>query len=206
MQSEEYVREGTLHALQSLEAQLDAKLQELGSLEDDDLRRIRIQRLKAIKLEAQKKEEWRIQGHGWYQEIADQKQWFDEVKNNQRVVCHFYRPTSDSCQILDKHLEILARKHIETRFIKINAEKSPFLSDRLGIEILPTIIMTKDNFTEDRIEGFDELGGTMRFPTLVLEKRLSLKGIIDIDPEEFAKSKRAAEQEAREGEDSDDDW
>lgn len=31
-------------------------------------------------------------------------------------------------QIVDKHLTLLARKHLETKFCKISAEKCPFLT------------------------------------------------------------------------------
>jgi len=47
--------------------------------------------------------------------------------------------------------------------------------------LLPTIICTLNNFTHDRIEGFDELGGIDTFATEILEKRLSKNGIIDYD-------------------------
>ena len=36
---------------------------------------------------------------------------------------------------MDKHLAILAPKHVETKFCKINAEKCPFLTDRLKIRL-----------------------------------------------------------------------
>jgi hypothetical protein len=39
------------------------------------------------------------------------------------------------CKILDKHLAVLAKKHMETKFCKINAEKTPFLCDRLKIKV-----------------------------------------------------------------------
>ena len=41
------------------------------------------------------------------------------------------------CKILDKHLNVLAKRHIETKFCKINAEKCPFLCDRLKIKVNP---------------------------------------------------------------------
>ena len=36
---------------------------------------------------------------------------------------------------MDKHLALLAPKHVETKFCKINAEKCPFLTDRLKIRL-----------------------------------------------------------------------
>ena len=37
------------------------------------------------------------------------------------------------CKIVDKHLALLAPKHVETKFCKINATKCPFLVERLKI-------------------------------------------------------------------------
>lgn len=54
-------------------------------------------------------------------------------------------------QVVDKHLSILAKKHIETRFIKIHAEKSPFLAEKLKIVVLPTIALIKNAKVDDYV-------------------------------------------------------
>lgn len=43
------------------------------------------------------------------------------------MVAHFYR-ASEPCRIMDMHLQRLAASHLETKFIRLNAEKSPFLT------------------------------------------------------------------------------
>lgn len=45
---------------------------------------------------------------------------------------------------MDKHLSILAKQHIETRFVKINAEKAPYLAEKLRIVVLPTLALIKN--------------------------------------------------------------
>ena len=50
------------------------------------------------------------------------------VTQTQRVVCHFYHQDFERCKVLDKHLQILARKHFDTRFIKLSAPVSETLS------------------------------------------------------------------------------
>ena len=70
---------------------------------------------------------------------------------------------------------------IRTKFCKINAENCPFLAEKLNIVLLPTIILTKDNFVADRIEGFDELGGRDDFTIDVLERRLAKNQVIDYE-------------------------
>jgi hypothetical protein len=37
------------------------------------------------------------------------------------VVCHFYHRDFERCKIVDKHLALLAKKYMETRFIKLSA-------------------------------------------------------------------------------------
>ena len=62
---------------------------------------------------------------------------------HRQVVIHFYRPSTLRCQIVDRHLGELAQGHLETRFLKINAEKCPFLVEKLRIIMLPTILCVK---------------------------------------------------------------
>lgn len=54
-------------------------------------------------------------------------------------------------QVMDKHLSILAKQHIETRFVKINAEKSPFLAEKLKIIVLPTLALIKNAKVDDYV-------------------------------------------------------
>ena len=69
-----------------------------------------------------------LQGHGEYSEVAEEKDFFDITRKSKNVVCHFYRDDFFRCKVVDKHLALLARKHLETKFCKINAEKCPFLT------------------------------------------------------------------------------
>ena len=93
-----------------------------------------------------------------YLELTDTKEFFNAAKKSARMVVHFYRSVTPRCQIVDAHLERLAPKHLETRFVKIDAEKNPFLVERLGIILMPTIVLIKDGKTDHAIHGFDELG------------------------------------------------
>lgn len=53
--------------------------------------------------------------------------------------------------MVDKHLSILAKQHIETRFVKIQAEKSPFLAEKLKIVVLPTLALIKNAKVDDYV-------------------------------------------------------
>lgn len=100
-------------------------------------------------------------------------------KKSPNIVVHFYRDSTERCKIVDKHLQILAKKHIEAKFCKVNAEKSPFLTQRLRIKVIPTVALIKDNKTKDYIVGFDDLGGRDDFSTEMLEWRIAQSGAID---------------------------
>lgn len=52
---------------------------------------------------------------------------------------------------MDKHLNILAQQHLETRFLKVHAEKSPFLTERLRIVVLPTLALVKNAKVDDYV-------------------------------------------------------
>lgn len=59
-------------------------------------------------------------------------------------------------QVMDKHLSILAKQHIETRFVKIQAEKSPFLAERLKIVVLPTLALIKNAKVDDYVVRYTD--------------------------------------------------
>ena len=168
-----------LQATQIMEQQVDAEINRLDHMEEDDFEQLRRKRMMQLKKAQEQKQEWLAQGHGKYEEIADEKEFFDVSKKSKNMVCHFYRDSTFRCKIIDKHLNILAPKHIETKFVKINAEKCPFLVERLRIKVMPTICIAKEGKTVDYIVGFDDLGGHDEFPTEMLEWRLGGADVIN---------------------------
>ncbi|KAL7189304.1 hypothetical protein ACSBR1_039031 [Camellia fascicularis] len=131
---------------------------------------------------AEKRSRWIALGHGEYSEIPIEKDFFSVVKASDRVVCHFYRENWP-CKVMDKHLSILAKQHIETRFVKIHAEKSPFLVEKLKIVVLPTLALIKSTKVDDYVVGFNELGGTDEFSTEELEERLAKAQVVFFEGE-----------------------
>eukprot|EP00252_Welwitschia_mirabilis_P010036 TRINITY_DN23081_c0_g1_i1.p1 TRINITY_DN23081_c0_g1~~TRINITY_DN23081_c0_g1_i1.p1 ORF type:complete len:220 (-),score=44.49 TRINITY_DN23081_c0_g1_i1:487-1146(-) len=181
-----------LTVAKAVEEKLDEEISKLDldveKPDEDDLERIREKRLQQLKKMAAKKQQWLSLGHGEYQEIPSEKEFFSVVKASERVVCHFYRENWP-CKVMDKHMSLLAKKHIETRFVKIHAEKSPFLAERLKIVVLPTLALIKNAKVEDYVVGFDDLGATDEFSTEELEERLGKSKIINIDGEFSSKFK-----------------
>lgn len=166
-----------------VETYVDAEIERLDNLNQDDIQTIRQKRLKEMKKQAERKEEWLQIGHGQYQELKDEKEFFDEQKKSERFICHFYRESTFRCKIVDKHMDILARKHVESRFVKIDAERAMWLAQRLKIKVLPTIACIFNSKTKDYIVGFDDLGGMDDFPTEMLEWRLSIAEMLDYNGE-----------------------
>lgn len=123
-----------------------------------------------------RKEDWLSRGHGKLTEVQE-KDFFKEMKGEERLLCLFYRE-SPPCQVMRKHLGALASSHIETKFLMIEAEKAPFLAERLKIWMLPTIALVKNEKTTDYIVGLDDMGGIEDFDTSVLESRLIESGIL----------------------------
>ncbi|PAV72033.1 hypothetical protein WR25_22465 [Diploscapter pachys] len=165
-----------MKAAKIVEEQIDTEMNRLENLEEDDLEVIRRKRMEELKKAQKNKIEKLSIGHGKYEEVADEKEFFEATKKSQNVVCLFYLPSNFRCKIVDKHFEKLAQRHIETRFIKVQ-----FLVTRLNIRVIPTIAIVKDQQTVDYIRGFDDLGGTDEFKTEVLENRLARSGALSID-------------------------
>lgn len=153
--------------LKEKEAEIDEEMARLDAIKDDEdeLERIRAERRDSMMKKHKEDQENRARGHGSYVEITDEREFFEAAKKSKRVICHFSRPATWRCDIVDKHLHILAKKHVETRMIKINAEKAPYLCEKLRIMMLPTIVLIKDGKTDHSIIGFDEFGGHDEFST-----------------------------------------
>ncbi len=168
-----------LGAAQMMEQQIDAEIEKLDKMDDDDREELQRKRYAALKKQQDQKKEWLQLGHGKYEELAEEKDFFDTCKKSAKVVCHFYKDDTFRCKIVDKHLALLAQKHIETKFVKLNVEKSPFLTQRLHIKVIPTICLSRDSKTVDYIVGFTDLGGIDEFSTEMLEWRIACADVVN---------------------------
>jgi len=55
------------------------------------------------------------------------------------------------------HLGKLAPRHVETKFVKINAEKAMFFVEKLTIRSLPTVALFFDGVCSNKIVGYQGL-------------------------------------------------
>lgn len=67
------------------------------------------------------------------------------------------------------------------QFCKIDAEKSPYLVEKLNVWVMPTIVLIKDGQTVHHLRGFDELGGTQDFSTEMLCYVLSTYNVLNYE-------------------------
>ncbi|XP_058084951.1 thioredoxin domain-containing protein PLP3A-like [Magnolia sinica] len=146
-------------------------------MDDPELEKLHADRIAALKKEAEKRQALKRQGHGEYREISE-GEFLGEVTGSEQVVCHFYHREFYRCKIVDKHLKALAPRHLETKFIKMDAENAPFFVSKLAIKTLPCVILFRNGVAIDRLVGFQDLGGKDDFTTAALENILIKKGII----------------------------
>ena len=162
---------------------LDEEPEDKDADDDPELRRIRESRLRQIRSQQTERLENLAKGHGQFREVV-QDEFLAEVTSSQRVVCHFYHREFIRCAVMDKHLVKLAGQHIETKFIKINAEKAPFFVDKLKIMTMPTVALFIDGICIDKILGFEGLTHDMpagkedEWPTIVLARLLAKKNMV----------------------------
>lgn len=191
-----------LQTAQAQERAIEDEISQYDALLNDDraLEAIRAKRLQELQRGQAQRQRWRVAGHGTYQDLADgqnsrdvARAFFEASKASQNLVVHFYRPSSRYCDIFHAHLEKLAGQHLETRFCKINVEgcdsqdggPASFLVEKLGIHVMPTLVLIKDRKSIHHIKGFDELGGTADFSTKALEYVLGYCGVINHDDTEM---------------------
>lgn len=176
------VEEKILEATQVIEEQVDAAIQKLDNMDMDELDVLQRNRAAALRKQMKQKEEWIANGHGEYSTFTSEKEFFDAGKKSERLVLHCYRSSTMRCAIVDKHLDLLADKHIEAKFCRLDVEKAPSLCERLRICEYPTIILCKNSVKSvECIVGFDELGGVDDFSTEMMEWRIAKAGVINYD-------------------------
>lgn len=185
--------------LQNSKAQESALNEEISRYDDllnsndSELEILRERRLAKMKKIHEQKAKWRGLGHGSYVSLGEgqnggdtAKAFFDASKASARLLVHFHRPSTRSCDVFHAHLEKIAAKHLETRCVKINVDMvvedgangsgAAYLVDKLGIIMMPTIVIVKDRKAMHHIRGFDELGGTEDFSTEALEWLVGMHG------------------------------
>ena len=168
----------------------DEELELTDDENDPELALIKAKRMAEMQKEYAKTQEQRKKGHGDYVEVT-QDEFLANVTKSTFTVCAFYHADFERCKIVDKHMSILAQKHFETKFIRVDAAKCPFFIEKLAIKMLPCVICFIDGKAVDRIVGFEDFGGNDNFTTSQFLKRLWQSGVIENETGVFYKAKNA---------------
>lgn len=180
-------------------------------LDDPDILKIRNKRLNELRSEHDHKKELLAKGHGTYNEVVEEN-FLKEVCNAAAmsaadkfgyensedtsgksgfVICHFFHKDFEKCKVIDMHLRRIAHQHLESKFIRVDAEKTPFFVDKLRIRVLPCIIVFNNGVAcpeENRIMGYEGLADDMpedkkdEFPMARLQEKLADLGCIKYFP------------------------
>ena len=114
--------------------------------------------------------------------IVDQKDFFGVCKGSQKVIVLFTRDSNKYGQVMMEHMTLLAQQHLEARFVWVDAENAPFLTDKLNIWMLPTICCIIDNNVKEQHNGLNEIDGSGKYSSGMLEYLLHLDGMLDEAP------------------------
>ena len=79
-----------------------------------------------MKRQKEKRQEWIKNGHGEYEEIPEEKDFFEVSKKSESVVCHFYTDGNERCKVL--LCTQLTSLEVKCTFavVKIHSFDSPF--------------------------------------------------------------------------------
>ncbi|KAH7343505.1 thioredoxin-like protein [Rhizoctonia solani] len=155
------------------------KLFEELEKDEFDMSGLREKRMEELKAQIAQVRDMRENEHGRLTEITDEKEVIKTSANESRCIIHFYHRDFRRCDIMNKHLEILASRHFKTRFIKVFVENVPWLVEKLQVKVLPCVICFVRGVSKDKIVGFEELGNEDGFKTATLELRLTQSGVVD---------------------------
>merc|ERR1711924_544676 len=114
--------------------------------------------------------------------MGDQQEFFACNKASERMVAIFTRNSNKYGKAMLEHAELLAQRHLEARFLWVDAENAPFLTDRLNIYMLPTIVCIQDNEVHKQHNGLNEIDGTGKYSSGTLEYLLHIDGMLDESP------------------------
>ncbi|KAJ3489719.1 hypothetical protein NLI96_g1942 [Meripilus lineatus] len=151
-----------------------------AEIENDDNAGLREHGMQELKREMERLQQMKSSGHGRYDEMTDEKEVIRTSAHEPKCVVHFYHSNFKRCEIMDKHLAKLAPKYFSTRFLRVFVENVPWLVEKLGIKVLPCVVVFIDGVTKSRIVGFEELGNSDEFETATLEWKLLNSGLLSL--------------------------
>jgi len=84
---------------------------------------------------------------------------------------------------------------MEARFIWVDAENAPFLTDKLNIYMLPTVCCIKNNKVHKQHNGMNDIDGSGKYSTGTLEYLLHTDEMLNEAPLYDKELERQAEED-----------
>jgi hypothetical protein len=107
------------------------------------------------------------------QEWTCERSLIHQISQENNVILLIDHPAFPRCAIMRHHLNALAGRVPGYRFYSIQGNRSPFLTGKFFIKVLPTVLVfSAGGNCKDSLVGFDELGNRDDFTTEQLKKRL----------------------------------
>jgi thioredoxin 1 len=96
-------------------------------------------------------------------------EWDDLVGTTGPVLVYFQAPWSNLCRTLEPHLNALA-EHFRARvsLVRLNADECPDLCERLGVTLVPTLLLYSHGEELARFHGDSRQGELIRALYLAL--------------------------------------
>lgn len=122
-------------AEQDSDTSIDQLLQELDDDEGEYLSKYRDQRLEQISEHLKTvKNNVESGDYGSVKTFTDENQLIKYSASSGNTVIHFFLDSFKKCNIMDAKLEMVAEKHLKTRFLRISVENCPFLVEKLAFD------------------------------------------------------------------------
>lgn len=155
----------------------DAEDLALLNCEDPDLKNAELERIGQLKRMMNQTAK-RVNEDGLIPLVTDKG--FLEIANKEPycVLCFVHNDFFRTFTLLE-HLKKIAEKQQSTRFLKVDAGASHFLTRKLGVQMLPAMYVFIEGKLVDAIVGFDDFGGKDDFSTVRVWGRLQESGVIE---------------------------
>ncbi|KAL9107542.1 MAG: hypothetical protein Q9227_007542 [Pyrenula ochraceoflavens] len=96
-------------------------------------------------------------GPGAYRTLGNDKEVLDFTTESEKCVVHFSHPDFGRCAVMDGHLEVLAGRHGEVQWAKVDVRECGFVVEKLGVRVLPCVVGFVDGVVKGRFTGFEGL-------------------------------------------------
>jgi hypothetical protein len=132
--------------------------------EDEELTAIRQARIAQLKQQQSQHAMHLSLGHGSLRTITESEFLSECTGSSKYVIVHFYNDEFERCKIMDFHLKIVAREHMEAKFLRLDAGKAPFFVTKFRIRTLPSLFVYDEGREIGRLTGFDGLASNPQKP------------------------------------------